>query len=305
MFAKAYSHPSVALMAISPDSAKPAWWTMTTTAMGLSIASFAAGALRTISLLDAVIVSYLLTLPLIATAYAAARLPRVVSPLLVFVDTIRFLLTSAFGLWIWASAPRFGSQPNCNPAINFVIFGKRMSATSRAARAIGLVFWSSYLGIFLLRCISRADTLWLSMLASFSAPAADTFRRPRRSAAADKVIRLSARVDLTLTFGFQIPFVLEYLTYKRCWTTKLARTMHPTRDFHSPPSNFFPPTLMDSPVGAIIQRIILAIVALSVAFVLIMTELELSIGNKGIVLDTSFGFGQVRTRFARLDPQSR
>jgi hypothetical protein len=288
--------PTVVLVAVSPESAKPAWWTMTTTAMGLAIASFATGALRSISLLDAVVVSYLLVLPLITTAYAIARLTenqRVVSPLLVVVDTVRFLLTSAFGLWIWASAPHFGSQPECNSATNFVLLGIRMSATSVAARAIGLTFWASYLFIFLIRCALQLDTLVLSLLASFSMSAAGAFRRPRRQAPADKVIRSSVRLDLTVSFGFNILF-WNYPVRELRWAAAKIATKRPTLDFHSPPSNFLPAELMDSPAGAIVQRIFLAIALSVVAFVVIMTELELSIGNRQISRDASFGFGQVR-----------
>lgn len=269
---------------------------MTTTAMGLAIAAITTGAVRSISLLDAMISSYLLVLPLITATYAMARLTeyqRITSPLLVIVDTVRLLLTTAFGVWMWATAPHFGKQPACNNLIFFVFFGAKLRATSVAARTIGLIFWTSSGALFLFHRISSMDTFFLSIKALFSTLAAKAFRLPRRTGPADQVRRFSSRIDISIAFGLRVPLLLDYPVFTWDWGAEFKETKRPTREFHSP-DLIMPREILDSQVGPVIRWIFLAIALLSFAFVLIMVELALYVDNPGIMLDKSFGFGQVR-----------
>jgi hypothetical protein len=231
--------------------------------------------------------------------YALSRLTeyqRVTSPLLVLVDTIRLALTTAFGVWLWATAPNFGNGPECNDMIYFAFFSVKIRATSVGARVIGLIFWASSGVVFLLLQVSTLDTLFLSVQALFYDWAARAFRLPRLNGPGDKIYRQNSRIDISITFGPQIPLLLEFPIRSWHWSTEIYGMRKSTKGFHAPVS-FIPREVLDSQLGWFIRWILLVVTFLCFGFVLIMIELTLSVENPTLEFRPSFEFGQVRPMY--------
>jgi hypothetical protein len=182
---------------------------MTTTTIGLSLASIITGATRTINLLDGIISSYLLTLPLILAAFATASHGSGVTPIMVFAGLLRDTLASAFGLWLWATSPGFGNNPHCNDQVNFVFFGARLRATSPAARAIGLLFWATIYFLVLINIISHHKTLYFAIRSLFSREEGTTLRLPLRTVRFSSYSRWKYSTELYIFLGFNVMGLLE------------------------------------------------------------------------------------------------
>jgi hypothetical protein len=197
------------------------------------------------------------------------------------------MLTSAFGLWIWARSPSLGSHPECNHVINFVFFGAKIRATSAGARTLGLLFWSSSAAILMVIFMSQIDTLYLAIRALFSRLKALAFKLPRSYG---KIIRTKRRMDFDFTFGLSVPHIFERVT--RNWNIKSAEMRRPPGKFHGP-QIIIPSEILESPIGIHIRRFFVLLAIVSWATVICMTELQLVMGSTDIKADTSLGFGQV------------
>ncbi|CAA7262113.1 unnamed protein product [Cyclocybe aegerita] len=135
---------SVILVRVSPKDAPGAYWSMTSTAISLIIASVITSAQRKISLLDAIVVVYVLLLPVLTSAFGLSEMLEpsqrkggthpVHSPLLVIANWMRSALTYAFALYVWIAAPTLGSgPPECNEATRLIFFGESLPALASGA----------------------------------------------------------------------------------------------------------------------------------------------------------------------------
>ncbi|KAJ7903054.1 hypothetical protein B0H13DRAFT_1882311 [Mycena leptocephala] len=251
---------TIIFIRLSPGNATTSWWVMSTTSIGLAVASFATGAKRSISLVDGIIASHLLLLPLTAATYSEFRLIErrlAVSPLLVIIGFIRGALISVFGLWIWGSSPSFGSIPECNDLINLFVF-RPIRATSATARGIGLAFWGAYTLVFCVGNLQRSDTLIAAIQALFSKLEAAAFRLPRKTGPGNKIVQNSGYIGVSVAIHPIIQWLISRWTQQKQWNWSQQAVLErrPTRDFHAP-------------------------------------ELDLTAGNKNIQQDFAFGFSQI------------
>ncbi|KAF5313376.1 hypothetical protein D9611_008627 [Ephemerocybe angulata] len=172
---------TVILVRASPEDAPGAYWSMTATALGLIITTLVTGLLEKISLLDAIVVTYVLILPIVASAFgvadiaAAKQLPnqpttlrRAYSPLLIIANWLRSALTYAFTLFVWAKAPSFGSgPPECDQATKLIFFGAALPALG-SGRVLNLVGWGILASLFMWRTVRGGMTLMAAFRGLFS-----------------------------------------------------------------------------------------------------------------------------------------
>jgi hypothetical protein len=268
---------------------------MTTTAIGLALASITTGATRTINVLDGIISSYLLALPLIIAAFATVRSASHRSgatPIMVIAGLLRDALAAAFGLWLWATSPRFGKNPECNNQVNFVFFGARLRATSPAARAIGLLFWATICLFVLIDVISHHKTVYFAIRSLFSREEATTLRLPLRTVPFSSFSRWKYSTEAYLCLGCNFLGLFEYTILRWTVSSSVAGVLRPMTQFHGTYS-IIPADLVQRIVPQVIRTLSLSLALLSWAFIMIMTELELSIVSKTTSVDNTFGFGQV------------
>ncbi|KZP12447.1 hypothetical protein FIBSPDRAFT_936920 [Athelia psychrophila] len=124
------------------------YWALTLTTFSLLISALIEATKSNLSLYNAMLVSYLCTLHVIASGSLLIMLAvfRVSSR----ANTIRMGLaailqsigSAAFGFYIWHGAKTFGSQPECNADTKLIFFGKSESATQHGRQiAIVCLVW--------------------------------------------------------------------------------------------------------------------------------------------------------------------
>ncbi|TDL27133.1 hypothetical protein BD410DRAFT_895025 [Rickenella mellea] len=176
---------SVILIRYSPRDAPGTYWAMTSMSFALIVTSFAS--IQSISLLDAIIVVYLLVLPILASAFGLSRITnssssntrRMFSPLLIVANWMRSALTYIFAIYVWSNAATFGSAPECNPMTNVIFFGASLSAL-RAGRILNLTFWILLAVLFVYRTLKGFRTLCIATLAMFSPRARQWLIKPMK-----------------------------------------------------------------------------------------------------------------------------
>lgn len=91
---------------------------MTITATALAVTAFITGERHGISLLDAIIVLYILLLPILASAFGISRLMRdanrAASPMLILANWTRSALTYSLALYVWVRSILEISDKNAN-----------------------------------------------------------------------------------------------------------------------------------------------------------------------------------------------
>ena len=154
---------------------------MTATAISLIVSSVISAALKDITLLDAIVVTYsktplkpasllytlllfrsfpVLVLPIVTSSFGVmhissqssedseATLQKSFSPLLVLVNWLRSALTYAFVLFVWIQAPTFGSgPPECDQETRFIFFGIALRSLG-AGRTLNLAGWGLLTALF-------------------------------------------------------------------------------------------------------------------------------------------------------------
>ena len=253
---------------------------MSTIAIALLVSAVITAAGNAISLLDAVITVYLLFLPIIASAFGMARLSsatrRMGSPILILANWIRSALTYSFALYVWITAATFGSQPECNHTVSFILFGAKLPATT-SGRIFNLTFWGLGTLIFLYRTILRFDTLRTAALALFFSRDRHRLLRPRELLNPDEWI-------LATEERFQGAGKEEWRV-----KAKVGDWYRPARKLYKVIGGFSS-TLINSKGDPKTRTIVAATI---IVFSITMTELEFKLNG---VSGTSGGwtFGQVR-----------
>jgi hypothetical protein len=187
---------------------------MTSTALGLLISSIITSLSRQISLLDAITVVYgklyvppfiafyiskssyyhaVLLLPVLASAFGLSEITssrssnkngvrRVHSPLLIIANWTRSAFTYSFAIYVWATAPTFGSGPReCNEATRLIFFGASLPALG-SGRILNLTGWGLLTLLFLQRTVKGSKTIFVATQALFSSSAGDVLLKPKRPA---------------------------------------------------------------------------------------------------------------------------
>jgi hypothetical protein len=279
---------TVVLVRVSPEDAASAYWSMSSTAIALICTTFITGAgsesSRSISLLDAIIVVYLLSLPILASTFGISRLildsHRLASPILILTNWARSALTYAFALYVWATAPTFGVAIQCNPSTRFIFFGASLPATG-SGRTLNLVVWGIGGGFFAIRLLrlSTLDTLWICVRALFSETARNRLLRPRRPPPSNE-------------------WIFEEVRHKETVLGQETINQHDPVRVYRKPHVFY--TVIRGLTSMIFGRrgnvlgntISLIIAGVLAIFAIVMTELELYLnGSEGD--EGSWGFGQV------------
>ncbi|KAJ3511415.1 hypothetical protein NLJ89_g4119 [Agrocybe chaxingu] len=180
---------SVILVRVSPKDAPGAYWSMTSTAISLIISSVITSAQRKISLLDAIVVVYVLLLPVLTSAFGLSEMLEpsqrkssthlVHSPLLIIANWMRSALTYAFALYVWISAPTLGSgPPECNEATRLIFFGASLPALG-SGRFLSLAVWGVATVLFVKRTIKGSMTISIAFRALFSDTASQALLQPK------------------------------------------------------------------------------------------------------------------------------
>ena len=262
---------------------------MTITATALIVATFITGVRRGIALLDAIIVLYLLLLPILASAFGISRLMRdsnrMLSPLLIIINWTRSALTYALAMWVWTTAATFGESVECNSATRFILFGASLPALG-AGRIVNMVIWAIGTALFGFRLLrpSTLDTLFICLLSLFSSQARYRLLRARRPPPSNEWIFEETQYEET-----QLGRV-----------TKADRTnprpYRARRKFYTVLKGLS--SLVFGRKGTTVMGtwFSLILAAFLAVFAIVMTELELRLNKvaKPEEGDSEWGFGQVR-----------
>lgn len=279
---------SIVLIRYSPGDAPGAYWCMTSTALSLVISAIITSIQRSISLLDAIVVVYVLLLPILASAFGISEiisaseskhaLRKVHSPLLIIANWTRSVFTYSFAIYVWVTAPTFGSgPPECNTVTKLIFFGASLPALG-SGRVLNLVGWGLLTLLFLYRSIRGFGTIWLAFKALFSPSAGQTLLKPKRPV--ENEVHLEA-VD-TYNYG----------TGAR---THRERAYRPRQVFHEVLKGMINQILGWAPSGegrwykTYGQAILTCLLA---GWAIAMTELELLL-NDQTSINNQWGFGQV------------
>ncbi|KAJ3540604.1 hypothetical protein NMY22_g4232 [Coprinellus aureogranulatus] len=171
---------TVIIVCVSPADASSAYWSMTVIALGLIVSIIVTAILQDISLMDAIVSTYLLILPVVASSFgiihlasqpASRRGPNAVrkahSHLLILTSWLRSALTYSFALFVWAKTPNFGSgPPECDQATRFTFFWASFPALG-LCRIINLLAWGMLATAFLGRTYMGKFTLLASIRGLF------------------------------------------------------------------------------------------------------------------------------------------
>ncbi|KAK4129726.1 hypothetical protein N657DRAFT_640393 [Parathielavia appendiculata] len=119
-----------------------------------------------LTLFHAVVVLHLLAL-LGITLTTGAAVPghsnetahRIINEVVYLVTVAAFV---AFNVLVWSRAPTFGSQPECNSTVVYVLFGVSIPATNDVFRYIILATFASVPGVFVISLFLSA-TCWMGM----------------------------------------------------------------------------------------------------------------------------------------------
>ncbi|KAJ2915717.1 hypothetical protein MD484_g4683, partial [Candolleomyces efflorescens] len=138
--------------------------------------------LKDISLLDAIVVTYVLILPIVASAFGVAELAaqqssredqptvlrRAHSPLLILANWLRSALTYALALFVWGTAPNFGQgPPECDRKTRLIFFGASLPALG-SGRTLNLTGWGILTALFAWRTLKGSWTLLAALQGLFS-----------------------------------------------------------------------------------------------------------------------------------------
>ena len=138
---------------------------------------------------DMLMSSPVLLLPVLASAFGLSEIMQptsgkhamrsVHSPLLIAANWTRSALTYSFALYVWISAPTFGSnEPGCNQATKFIFFGAKLPALG-SGRVLNLIVWGILTFLFLYRAIKGSGTIFVAFQALISRTASQALLRPK------------------------------------------------------------------------------------------------------------------------------
>lgn len=286
---------SVVLVRVSPKDAPGAYWSMTATAMSLIISSFITGVLEEISLLDAIVVVYVLILPIVASAFGVSHLVapsqpstargptalrRVSSPLLIIANWLRSALTYAFALYVWAKAPSFGQAASeCNSSTKLIFWGKALPALG-SGRILNLVGWGFLSFFFTWRTLKGLGTLGVAFAALFGL-----------YGGTGELVRPKAppKNQLNLETYNRYDYATEEREYRE-------RAYRPGQIFHEMLQGIMNQILGWAPAtsktfyGKYGQLILAVLIS---AWAIVMTELELRLNDLDKKVNKEWGFGQI------------
>jgi hypothetical protein len=101
------------------------------------------------------------------------------SPLLIVANWTRSAFTYSFALYVWISAPTFGSgSPECNAATRLVFFGASLPALG-SGRWLNLAVWGIFTLLFLWRAVKGWSTIFVAFRALFSTTAIEALLKPK------------------------------------------------------------------------------------------------------------------------------
>lgn len=101
------------------------------------------------------------------------------SPLLIIANWTRSAFTYSFALYVWISAPTFGSgPPECNAATRLIFFGASLPALG-SGRWLNLAVWGILTLFFLWRAIKGWRTIFVAFRALFSSTAIEALLKPK------------------------------------------------------------------------------------------------------------------------------
>ncbi|KAF8961867.1 hypothetical protein BDZ97DRAFT_1177690 [Flammula alnicola] len=289
---------SVLLVRFSPSDAPGAYWAMTSTALSLIIASIVTAVRREISLLDAIVVVYVLLLPVLASAFGLSEIMSpsssknatrsVHSPLLIVANWTRSAFTYSFAMYVWISAPTFGSgPPGCNAATRLIFFGASLPALG-SGRYLNLAGWGVLTLLFVWRAIKGSQTILIAMRALFSSIGSQALLKPKYDPK-NEVHR-------------------ETVTRKNFATgetTRTSRLLRPRQIFHELLQGVATQILSWAPSGTgkwyrFYGKTIL--VSLLAAWAIAMTELELRLNTLANNVNNQWGFGQILPLLLTISP---
>ncbi|KAF9531078.1 hypothetical protein CPB83DRAFT_849293 [Crepidotus variabilis] len=288
---------SVVLVRFSPQDAPGAYWSMTSTAFSLIISSIVTSAQGQISLLDAIVVVYVLLLPILASALGLSEiaapsnhknpLRSVHSPLLIVANWTRSALTYSFALYVWISAPTFGSgSRECNEATRLIFFGASLPALG-SGRYLNLTIWGVFTLLFVYRALKGARTIAIACRALLSSSASQALLKPKGPP------RNEVHREIVTRFNFK--------SRERTTTNRLFR---PRQIFHELLQGVMSQIMGWTPSGtgrwyrAYGRTILIALLA---AWAIIMTELELAL-NELVTPNNQWGFGQILPLVLTISP---
>lgn len=163
-----------------------------------------------LTLFHAVVVLHLLALLGITLAtrgkYAGNESARSI------IDTVGMLLSFAafisFNVYMWIKAPTFGSQPECNSGVVYVIFGVSIQATNDVFRYIILATFAIVPGIFMIFFILLTPCL-IAAWCCWGRNEGWESRQPRRGSydgesAADENRRIHESIQIVAYVAFAI-----------------------------------------------------------------------------------------------------
>ena len=102
------------------------------------------------------------------------------SPLLILANWTRSAFTYAFAIYVWVTAPTFGSgPPGCNEATRLIFFGASLPALG-SGRILSLTIWGLFSLLFLYRAIKGFPTIYVAFLALFSSNASQALLKPKQ-----------------------------------------------------------------------------------------------------------------------------
>ncbi|PPQ96480.1 hypothetical protein CVT26_010474 [Gymnopilus dilepis] len=289
---------SVLLVRFSPDDAPGAYWSMTSTAFSLIVSAIVTSAKGEISLLDGIVVVYVLILPILVSAFGLSEIvtPQskknatrsVHSPLLIVANWTRSALTYSFALYVWISAPTFGQgPPECNAATRLIFFGASLPALG-SGRWLNLAGWGILTFFFVWRTIKGRRTILISFEALFSKRASQALLKAKHSPKNEVHSEVVTRTD--------------FATGKVTQTNRLFR---PRQIFHELLQGMTSHILSLAPSGSgswyrLYGRSIL--VGLLAVWAIIMTELELRLNTLSMKINSEWGFGQILPLLLTISP---
>ena len=116
---------------------------------------------------------------MVAPASRKNPMRSVHSPLLIVANWTRSALTYSFALYVWITAPTFGSGPReCNEATRLIFFGASLPALG-SGRILNLVGWGLLTLLFFWRALKGARTIFAALQAMFSSTASQSLLKPK------------------------------------------------------------------------------------------------------------------------------
>lgn len=156
----------------------------------------------------------------IMAASSAKKVTRSVhSPLLILANWTRSALTYAFAIYVWVTAPTFGSgSPECNAATRLIFFGASLPALG-SGRILNLTIWGIFTLLFLYRAIAGSKTIFLAFLALFSATQSQALLKPKQPPR--KVVHREMVTRVDFATGERTETWVFFLTFFVCLSSSL------------------------------------------------------------------------------------